>query len=115
RGHPHPPSGAASSSKQWRPTWSTPRCLLGSRKPESSAVPSSTAPLTPPITPGNETRTEPASAAPDPERTVLRQLVDAVTDPILFTSAEGQLLMANARARQLLVADEGASEGHRRA
>jgi signal transduction histidine kinase len=51
----------------------------------------------------------------DPERTLLRQLVDAVTDPILFTNPEGQLLMANARARQLLVADESASEGHRRA
>jgi signal transduction histidine kinase len=75
----------------------------------------STAPLTPPIAPGNEERTESSPAAPDPEHTLLRQLVDAVTDPILFTSAEGQLLMANARARQLLVAHEGASEGHRRA
>ncbi len=75
----------------------------------------STAPLTPPLAPGNEERTESSPPVADPERTLLRQLVDAVTDPILFTNPEGQLLMANARARQLLVADESASEGHRRA
>jgi len=78
-------------------------------------VPSSTAPLTPSSTPGNEARTESSPAAADQERGLLRQLVDAVTDPILFTSPEGQILMANARAHQLFVVDEGATEGHRRA
>jgi len=78
-------------------------------------VPSSTAPLTPPAAPGNEARAESSTEAADQERGLLRQLVDAVTDPILFTSLEGQVLIANARARQLFVADEGASEGHRRA
>jgi len=78
-------------------------------------VPSSTAPLKPPTAPGSEARAESSPAAADQERGLLRQLVDAVTDPILFTNLEGRVLIANARARQLFVADEGASEGHRRA
>jgi signal transduction histidine kinase len=75
----------------------------------------STAPLTPPSAPGNEARSDSSPPGAEHERALLRHLVDAVTDPLLFTSPEGQVLMANARARQLLVAGEGASEGHRRA
>ncbi len=43
------------------------------------------------------------------------RLLDAVTDPIFFTSPEGELLTANTRARQLLSAEPEDSEGHRRA
>lgn len=75
----------------------------------------STAPLPPPSSPGSEARSESSPPGADHERALLRHLVDAVTDPLLFTSPEGQLLMTNARARQLLVASEEASEGHRRA
>ncbi|MFL5343917.1 MAG: ATP-binding protein [Hyalangium sp.] len=75
----------------------------------------SSAPLTPSSAPRPEARSEPSPPGAEHERTLLRHMVDAVTDPLLFTSPEGQLLMANARARQLLVASEGASEGHRRA
>ena len=70
-------------------------------------MPSSTVPLTP------SSASSPSAA--DQERGLLRLLVDAVTDPILFTHQEGHVLIANARARQLFVADESASEGHRRA
>jgi signal transduction histidine kinase len=87
----------------------------GRRGPEPSALPPSTAPLTPPSAPGNKARSESSPAGADPERALLRHLVDAVADPLLFTSAEGEILMANARARELLVAGEGDSEGHRRA
>ncbi|WP_224241566.1 PAS domain-containing sensor histidine kinase [Hyalangium gracile] len=75
----------------------------------------STAPLTPPSAPGLEARSESSPAGSDPERALLRHLVDAVSDPLLFTGPEGKILMANARARELLVASEGASEGRRRA
>ncbi|WP_224372929.1 PAS domain-containing sensor histidine kinase [Hyalangium versicolor] len=75
----------------------------------------STAPLTPPSAPGIEERSESPPAGAAQERALLRHLVDAVADPLLFTSPEGQVLMANARARELLVAGEGASEGYRRA
>src|SRR6185503_13591038 len=44
-----------------------------------------------------------------------RTLLDAVPDPILLTDAEGRVLIANARAKALLVAGEGESEGRRRA
>ena len=78
-------------------------------------MPSSTVPLTPSPPPGNEARTESSPPAADQERGLLRQIVDAVTDPILFTNLQGQVLIANARARQLFVAAEGANEGHQRA
>ena len=78
-------------------------------------MPSSTAPLTPHAAPGNEARSESSPSGVDPERALLRHLVDAVADPLFFTSPTGEILMANARARELLVAGEGASEGHRRA
>ncbi|HUG55049.1 MAG TPA: ATP-binding protein [Vicinamibacteria bacterium] len=44
-----------------------------------------------------------------------RVLLDAVPDPILLTDPEGRVLIANARAKALLVAGEGESEGRRRA
>jgi PAS domain S-box-containing protein len=44
-----------------------------------------------------------------------RTLLDAVPDPILLTDPEGRVLIANARAKSLLVAGEGESEGRRRA
>ena len=47
------------------------------------------------------------------ERSLLRAIVNAVTDPILLTDAEGRLLIANARARSLFVASEEESEGRR--
>ncbi|MDY7229109.1 PAS domain-containing sensor histidine kinase [Hyalangium rubrum] len=76
---------------------------------------SSAAPLPPPSTPGTEELPESGSLPPGHERALLLRLLDAVADPILFTNPEGQLLMANARARQLLVAGAQASEGLRRA
>ena len=47
------------------------------------------------------------------ERSLLRAIVNAVTDPILLTDAEGRLLIANSRARALFVASEEESEGRR--
>ncbi len=47
------------------------------------------------------------------ERSLLRAIVNAVTDPILLTDPEGRLLIANARARTLFVASEDESEGRR--
>ncbi|HVZ23778.1 MAG TPA: ATP-binding protein [Vicinamibacterales bacterium] len=47
------------------------------------------------------------------ERSLLRAIVNAVTDPILLTDPEGRLLIANARARALFVAAEDESEGRR--
>src|SRR5204863_6702 len=47
------------------------------------------------------------------ERSLLRAIVNAVTDPILLTDPEGRLLIANARARTLFVASEEESEGRR--
>jgi signal transduction histidine kinase len=58
----------------------------------------------------------PTRAPAEPlERSLLRRIIDAVADPILLTDPEGRLLIANARAEQLLVAGEDASEGHQRA
>jgi signal transduction histidine kinase len=47
------------------------------------------------------------------ERSLLRTIVNAVTDPILMTDTEGRMLVANARARSLFVASEEHSEGRR--
>jgi signal transduction histidine kinase/PAS domain-containing protein len=47
------------------------------------------------------------------ERSLLRAIVNAVTDPILLTDPEGRLLIANARARALFVTSEEESEGRR--
>jgi PAS domain S-box-containing protein len=45
----------------------------------------------------------------------LRTIIDQVTDPILLIDGHGRLLVANKSAEELLVADEEASEGRRRA
>jgi len=49
------------------------------------------------------------------ERGWLLGLINAVTDPILLTDADGRILIANAGAETLLTADEGKSAGRRRA
>jgi signal transduction histidine kinase len=47
------------------------------------------------------------------ERSLLRTIVNAVTDPILMTDTDGRMLVANARARALFVTSEEHSEGRR--
>jgi len=47
------------------------------------------------------------------ERTLLYNIINAVTDPILLTDTEGRLLIANARALTLFTASEEESEGRR--
>jgi PAS domain S-box-containing protein len=49
------------------------------------------------------------------ERALLYDIINTVTDPILLTNPEGQLLIANARAEKLFTAPDDASEGRRRA
>ncbi len=49
------------------------------------------------------------------ERSWLFGIINAVTDPILLTDADGRILVANAAAERLLTADEQTSEGRRRA
>src|SRR6476646_5351679 len=47
------------------------------------------------------------------ERSLLYNIINAVTDPILLTDVEGRLLIANARALTLFTASEEESEGRR--
>ena len=49
------------------------------------------------------------------DRTLFYTIINAVTDPILLTDAEGRLIVANARAEKLFAAAEEANEGRRRA
>jgi PAS domain S-box-containing protein len=49
------------------------------------------------------------------ERAWLFAVINAVTDPILLTEADGRILLANAGAERLLTADETMSQGRRRA
>jgi PAS domain S-box-containing protein len=49
------------------------------------------------------------------ERALLHGVLDAVSDPIILTDAEGRLLIANRRAEALFAATENESEGRRRA
>jgi PAS domain S-box-containing protein len=49
------------------------------------------------------------------EHTLLFNIINAATDPILFTNVEGQLIIANTRAEILFTAPEDVSEGRRRA
>jgi signal transduction histidine kinase len=49
------------------------------------------------------------------QRSLLYGVINAVPDPILLTDAESRLIVANARAESLLVANEGESEGRQRA
>ncbi len=49
------------------------------------------------------------------ERVLFFTIINAVTDPILFTDTEGRLIVANARAERLFAASGEESEGRRRA
>lgn len=49
------------------------------------------------------------------ERLLLFNIINAVSDPVLLTDLEGQVLIANNLAEKLLVAPDDASEGWRRA
>ncbi len=49
------------------------------------------------------------------ERSLLYNIINAVTDPILLTDTEGRITVANTRAETLLSAGEDESEGRRRA
>ncbi len=49
------------------------------------------------------------------ERTLLYNIINAVTDPILLTDTEGRLVIANSRALALFTASEEESEGRRSA
>jgi len=49
------------------------------------------------------------------ERLLLFNIINAVSDPVLLTDLEGQVLIANNLAEKLLVAPDEASEGWRRA
>lgn len=49
------------------------------------------------------------------ERLLLFNIINAVSDPVLLTDLEGQVLIANSLAEKLLVAPDEASEGWRRA
>jgi PAS domain S-box-containing protein len=51
----------------------------------------------------------------DRERRLLFSVINAVSDPILLTDAQGKLLMGNTRAEQLLAWSEDTSEGRRHA
>jgi PAS domain S-box-containing protein len=51
----------------------------------------------------------------DRERRLLFSVINAVSDPILLTDAQGKLLMGNTRAEQLLAWSENTSEGRRHA
>ncbi len=49
------------------------------------------------------------------ERMLLFNIINAVSDPVLLTDLEGQVIIANGLAEKLLVAPDDASEGWRRA
>jgi PAS domain S-box-containing protein len=49
------------------------------------------------------------------EHALLFSIINAATDPILFTNMEGQLIIANVRAEMLFTAPDDVSEGRRRA
>ena len=49
------------------------------------------------------------------ERMLLFNIINAVSDPVLLTDLEGQVLIANSLAEKLLVAPDDASDGWRRA
>jgi len=49
------------------------------------------------------------------ENALLFNIINAATDPILFTNMEGQLIIANTRAEMLFTAPDDVSEGRRRA
>jgi signal transduction histidine kinase len=63
----------------------------------------------------------PQGALPDDEPRMRREhgllfnIINAATDPILFTNIDGQLIIANTRAEMLFTAPDDVSEGRRRA
>jgi signal transduction histidine kinase len=60
-------------------------------------------------------RLEEAESRLQRERGLLYSIINAVTDPILLTDADGRIIIANARAETLLAADDDQSEGRRQA
>lgn len=63
-----------------------------------------------------KSRTEEArDGSIDRERQQLYSIINAVTDPILLTDANGKLIVGNARAEELLASRDDGSEGRRRA
>jgi PAS domain S-box-containing protein len=60
-------------------------------------------------------RQTPADVRFGQERMLLYSIINAVTDPILLTDAEGKLIIANTHAEKLFAAPDEASEGWRRA
>jgi len=49
------------------------------------------------------------------EHALLFSIINAATDPIMFTNMDGQLIIANTRAESLFTAPDDVSEGRRRA
>ena len=49
------------------------------------------------------------------EHALLFNIINAATDPIMFTNMDGQLIIANTRAEMLFTAPDDVSEGRRRA
>jgi len=49
------------------------------------------------------------------EHALLNKIINAATDPIMFTNMDGQLIIANSRAEMLFTAPDDVSEGRRRA
>src|SRR4051812_23085648 len=49
------------------------------------------------------------------EHALLNKIINAATDPIMFTNMDGQLIIANSRAELLFTAPDDVSEGRRRA
>jgi signal transduction histidine kinase len=60
-------------------------------------------------------RVEEAELRLQRERGLLYSIINAVTDPILLTDADGRIMIANARAETLLAPDDDQSEGRRQA
>jgi PAS domain S-box-containing protein len=60
-------------------------------------------------------RVEEAELRLQRERGLLYSIINAVTDPILLTDADGRIIIANARAETLLATDDDQSEGRRQA
>src|SRR5690242_20177245 len=60
-------------------------------------------------------RLEAAESRLQRERGLLYGIINAVSDPILLTDADGRIIIANSRAETLLATDDDQSEGRRQA
>ncbi|HEY2991322.1 MAG TPA: PAS domain-containing sensor histidine kinase [Methylomirabilota bacterium] len=60
-------------------------------------------------------RLEEAESRLQRERGLLYSIINAVSDPILLTDADGRIIIANSRAETLLATDDDQSEGRRQA